>query len=246
MERLRRGAERLGIRLDSDQEVRFARYQALLLEWNQRVNLTRVVEYDAVQERHFLDSLSCLLAFGDLLAANPGLRLVDVGSGAGFPGLPLKIALPSLRLTLLDSLGKRTTFLRALTRDLGLEDVEVVTGRAEDVAHQPAYREQFDVAVARALAPLAVLLELALPFVPPGGRLVAPRKGDLEAELTTACPAAERLGGGAARLLPVELPGLADGRALVALDKLRPTPPQYPRRAGVPGRRPLGTGQIGA
>src|SRR5439155_26226522 len=133
---------RLGLRLDAAQEGRFARYHALLVEWNRRVNLTRVVEYEAVQERHFLDSLSCLLGFRDLLEREPAPRLIDVGSGAGFPGLPLKIAIPSLRLILLDSLSKRVAFLRALIRELGLQDVEVVAARAEDAARLPQYRER--------------------------------------------------------------------------------------------------------
>ncbi len=239
MERLRAGAHRLGLALSDEQLAQFQRYYELLVQENQRVNITRVVEYEAVQERHFLDSLTCLLALGDLLRDSAGLRLIDVGSGAGFPGLPLKIALPTLELTLLDALGKRVAFLERLVGTLGLRDVQIVAARAEDAAHRPEHRERYDVATARALAKLPVLLELCLPFVRVGGRLVAPRKGELEAELRQAAGALRELGGGNARLVPVTLPGLDDGRALFVADKERPTPARYPRRAGVPERRPL-------
>jgi 16S rRNA (guanine527-N7)-methyltransferase len=239
MERLRDGAATLGVALTPPQLDQFERYYALLVEGNRRVNLTRIVAYDDVQTLHFLDSLSCWQALRDLAAANAGLRVIDVGSGAGFPGVPLKIAFPALRLTLLDSLHKRTTFLERLVAELRLDEVEVLTARAEDAARLPNHRDAYDAALARALAPLPVLLELCLPFVRVGGRLVAQRRGGLEAEMASSAAVLKTLGGDAPRIIPVDLPGLRDGRALVTFDKARHTSQQYPRRAGVPERRPL-------
>ena len=238
MERLRSGAEALGVHLDPAQLARFERYHELLLAGNQRTNLTRITDYDAVQVRHFLDSLSCVLALDDRERRR---RVVDVGSGAGFPGIPLKIVFPAWRLTLVDSVGKRTAFLHDLVNGLELEGVRIVTARAEDAAHQPALRGRFDLALARALAPLPVLLELCLPFLRVGGRLIALRKGDLGAEIEAARPALAALGGGVPRLVPVDLEGLQDGRALVVVEQARLSEHRYPRRAGTPERQPLGS-----
>jgi 16S rRNA (guanine527-N7)-methyltransferase len=242
MDRLVAGAAALGLPLSDAQRARFARYQALLLDWNTRLNLTAIVEPAAVERLHFLDSLTCalpLLARWGTAAAIPPLRVIDVGSGAGFPGLPLKLALPQLRLTLLEATGKKAAFLAHVVAELELDGVTVVAERAEVAAHQAVHREAYDVALARALATLPVLLELTLPFLRVGGLLVAPRKGDLAGELARAALALRELGGAARPPQPIALPELADGRALVLVDKVAPTPAAYPRRPGLPAKRPL-------
>jgi len=242
VEILAAGAAALGLPLSAAQCEAFARYRERLLAWNRRVNLTAIVEPAEVETRHFLDSLTCalpLLAQWGGAARVPSLRCVDVGSGGGFPGLPLKLALPQLHVTLLEATAKKADFLTYLVADLRLEDVDVVGARAEALAQSPAYRESYDVAFARALAPLPTLLELTLPFLRPGGLLVAPRKGHVEADVASATRAVDTLGGGPRTCVPVTVPRLADGRVLVVVDKVGPTPPGYPRRAGIPAKRPL-------
>jgi len=235
MEPLVANAAALGIHLTPEQVRLFAIYQAELLDWNQRANLTAITDPREVQVKHFADSLACLLAFPE-----PGpLWVIDVGTGAGFPGVPLKIVRPELRLTLLDSTRKKTLFLEHLVQVLALADVVVLTGRAEEVGRDPAQRETHDVATSRAVAKLAALAELCLPLVRVGGRMIAQKKAGIDAELRAAGRAITVLGG---RLLPVQtyrLPDLAEPRWLVVVEKIRPTPPQYPRRVGVPTKKPL-------
>jgi 16S rRNA (guanine527-N7)-methyltransferase len=236
------GASALGLALGPAQVEAFVRYREYLLCWNRRVNLTAIVAPEAVEVLHFLDSLTCALPllqrWGEGTAIPP-LRCIDVGSGAGFPGLPLKIALPQLQMVLLEATAKKAAFLTAIVAELGLSGVEVVAERAEAFAHVPAHREAYDAAFARALAPLPTLFELTLPFLRLGGLLVAPRKGDVAAELAAAAYACEVLGGGAPAVVPVTVPPLADGRVLVVVEKARRTPPAYPRRPGLPAKRPL-------
>jgi 16S rRNA (guanine527-N7)-methyltransferase len=203
------------------------------------VNLTAIVDPTEIERRHFLDSLSCLAGCADLLAERPDARLVDVGSGAGFPGLPLKIVRPALRLTLVESVGRKARFLEHLLTLLNLPDVEVVTARAEDLAQNERYRERFDLGVSRAVARLPALLELTLPFLGIGGRLVAPRRGDLAAQQVEAERAVAALGG---RFRPAVRFGdgsIGGQYGLVLVDKVGPTPAAYPRRAGRPVKRPL-------
>ncbi len=229
-------AEALGIRLTPEQLRQFAVYQSELLGWNTRVNLTAITDPFEVQVKHFADSLSCLLA---LPSALHPVRLVDVGTGAGFPGLPLKIACPEIDLALLDSIRKKTVFLEHLTRVLGLTGVEVLTGRAEELGRDPSRRESYDVVTSRAVAELCTLVELCLPLTRVGGRLIAQKKDGIDDELRAADRAISILGG---RLLPLrryQLPGLTEPRLLVVVEKVVLTPPQYPRRAGVPEKRPL-------
>jgi 16S rRNA (guanine527-N7)-methyltransferase len=232
-------ATRLGVQLDAGQLARFERYRELLLEWNLRFNLTAVREPDAVEQRHFVDSLTCLLGMQDLLVLHPTARLLDVGSGGGFPGLPLKIACPDLRLTLLDSVRKKTHFLEQVIAELGVENVDVVTARAEDQARTELFREAYDLVVTRALAPLPVLLELCLPFLKVGGRLVAPRRGDLSTDQDAASGVVQVLGGRFRPPIRVKVGEYLDGYGLTIVDKVAPTPAIYPRRAGVPAKRPL-------
>jgi len=235
MDRLISGAQRLGINLTSMQVELFRQYYDELVQWNRRLNLTSVVDYEDVQTRHFLDSLTVASLIDDKSS-----RVIDIGSGAGFPGLPLKIALPGMELTLVESVKKKAAFLDHLVGCLGLADVVVVAERAETLAHDDRYRERYDVAVARGVARLPTLAELALPLCAIGGRFVAMKKGDIGDEVAGASKAVEVLGG---RLREVQVVGLAEftgeARSLVIIDKVSATPDRYPRRAGMPRKRPL-------
>jgi 16S rRNA (guanine527-N7)-methyltransferase len=235
------GAAALDLSLDSEQLSRFARLRDLLLDWNTRVNLTAITSPVEVVTRHFLDSLTCALALSTEERARP-LRLLDVGSGAGFPGLPLAIAFPHWQVTLLEATGKKTRFQEAVIAELGLTNAHALNGRAEELAHAKAHRGRYDVVTARAVAALPTLLEYCAPFVRVGGVVIAPKKGELAQEEEAGARAAEALG---ALLLPpiaITIPGLADeGRALLVARQQRPCPPHYPRVGGAPQKRPLGS-----
>ena len=233
-ELLTSGAKALGIHLTETQTQQFVRYYAELARWNERANLTAITDWEAVQSRHFLDSLSAIQALpAEMLKS---ASFIDVGSGGGFPGVPLKLAFPGMRGTLLDSTAKKTAFLAHACEEL--EDMSVRTGRAETLAHENGLRESFDIAFARAVAEVAALAELTLPFVRVGGLVVLHKKADITDELGRAEYAIETLGGNLRDVLPVTLSGLED-RALVVLEKRRPTPTRYPRRPGMPVKRPL-------
>ena len=234
---LSRGAAELGLTLSSRQMKQFGTYHAELAAWNQRVNLTAITEHRQVQVRHFLDSLTVLLALPGELPST--FRLVDIGTGAGFPGLPLKLVLPDIHLFLVESAAKKAQFLEHLVEALGLCGVEVLTGRAEQLAHRDDLRESFDLAVSRGLARLPTLLEYTLPFCRVGGRVALLKHGGIEQELAGAARALDVLGGRLDRTYPVQVTGLTDNRVVVAVDKVRSTPPGYPRRPGMPGKRPL-------
>jgi 16S rRNA (guanine527-N7)-methyltransferase len=236
---LRDGALALGLPLDDTQLALFARYRDELLDWNTRVNLTAITDPAQVLARHFLDALTVVLALPPHARAWPP-RVLDVGAGAGLPGLALKIALPHWEVTELDSVGKKTAFVAHVVDVLGLHGATVLTGRAEDLARRPAYRERYDLVLARALAPLRVLAEYTLPFCRVGGLTIALKKGDITDELVEGRRAAGRLGGRIGE--PIRVPpltDLGDDRVLVPLHKTRPTPPQFPRAAGTPAKRPL-------
>lgn len=232
-------ARPLGIVLQAQQLMRFRRYYEELLDWNARVNLTRIVEWPAVQIQHFLDSLTCVLVLPSA-AADPGYSIVDVGAGAGFPGLPLKIVLPHARLSLVESVAKKTAFLRHVVQVLELGRVEVVTARAEAVGRDPLHREAYDLAVSRAVADLSTLAEYCLPLVRVGGLWVASKGQDVEGEVAAARGALETLGGRLHQVRRVQLPGLEGPRHLVVVEKTAATPERYPRRPGIPAKRPLG------
>ncbi len=226
------GARAFGVELGRAQQDAFECFYREMIAWNARVNLTTITERDEVIVKHWLDSLSVA---PHVRAAR---RLVDVGAGAGFPGLPLKIVLPHLQLTLLEATGKKIAFLRHIIARLDLRDTMAIHARAEDLARQPAHRERYDAAVARAVADLVVLLEYALPFVRVGGVFVALKGSEVEPEIRAAARALDVLGGRVREVVPVRLPGL-EPRHLVIVEKMAATPAMYPRRAGVPAHKPL-------
>ncbi|MBI2886685.1 MAG: 16S rRNA (guanine(527)-N(7))-methyltransferase RsmG [Chloroflexi bacterium] len=228
------GARRLGLALTEAHLSQFRRYYRALVSWNRRANLTAITEYGDVLIRHFLDSLTVTLAI-----EGHSLRLLDVGSGAGFPGVPLRLALPQLQVTLLEATEKKTAFLRHLRLPLELPDLAVVTGRVEQVAHDPAHRESYDLVVSRGVDSMATLAEYQLPFCRVGGRAVAMKKGDIAAEVGQAQRAMALLGGRLLDIVSVPLPQLPDQRCLVVVEKVSPTPDRYPRRPGMPAKRPL-------
>jgi len=236
---LEQGSRCLGLSLGQGQLGLFRRYYQELLAWNERVNLTAIVEWEAVQVQHFLDSLTCALVLPAEATHSP-YAIVDVGAGAGFPSLPLKILFPQARLTLVESIQKKAAFLRQVVQRLGLGDVEVLPARAEEAGRCPAHREAYDLAVSRAVAALPTLAEYCLPFVRLGGLFVAPKGREVEEEVKAAGRALEELGGRLREVRPVELPGLEGPRHLVVVEKIRPTPERYPRRPGIPAKRPLG------
>lgn len=241
MEAFRQNVQSMfGIRLTNAQMDAFKHYEQELLDWNAHFNLTAIRDPESIRTKHFLDSLTCLLAFRD----NPPNRLADIGTGAGFPGIPLKILLPAMRLTLVESVGKKADFCRHVVQTLKLEGVEVVQARAEEIGQMPAYRERFDWAVARAVANLPVLLEYLLPLVRVGGKILA-QKGESGPVETHASEHAMRmLGGRMKQLIPIQLPGVVEDRYLVVVDKVAATPMQYPRRPGLPAKQPLADSKV--
>jgi 16S rRNA (guanine527-N7)-methyltransferase len=224
----------LNLELTTDQLAAFETYAGELVRANQEFNLTAITDAAGIQVKHFLDSLSIL----SVLPAGPA-DVVDVGTGAGFPGLPLKIARPELRLTLAEATGKKASFCQALVQRLGLRDVTVLKARAEELGQDPAHRERYDWALARAVAEMPVLAEYLLPLARVGGHALAQKGEDAPAEAEAAQGAIHKLGGELEQLAPVALPGLAEPRYLVVLKKVAATPPAYPRRAGMPEKRPL-------
>ena len=238
MDTLAAGARALlNLELTPAQLAAFQAYAGGLRAWNQKFNLTAITDMDGIQVKHFLDSLSTLKALPPGLAR---ARVVDVGTGAGFPGLALKIICPDIRLTLVEATGKKIQFCQAMVEQLNLTGVTLVKARAEEVGRDPAHREQYDWALARAVAELPVLAEYLLPLVRRGGFCLA-QKGDgalLEAQAAEG--ALRRLGGQLKQVVPVELPGVVETRYLVVLEKIAATPEAYPRRPGVPSKNPLG------
>jgi 16S rRNA (guanine527-N7)-methyltransferase len=239
---LARGAAALGIALDERQLGQFARFRELLLEWNERVNLTSITDPGEVVTRHLLDSLTCVLAL-PVDARRKPLKLLDVGSGAGFPGLALAVAFPRWRVTSLEATGKKVRFQQVVIEAMELGNTRAVAGRAEELGRKPDWRARFDVVTARALAALPTLLEYCAPFVRVGATIVAPKKGELAEEIAAGARAAGLLGAQLLPPVPVGMPPLDDGRVLLVARQKRPCPSQYPRAAGAPVKRPLGSGQ---
>jgi 16S rRNA (guanine527-N7)-methyltransferase len=226
----------LGLELSADQQQAFERYAQELIRWNEtRVNLTAITDPLAIEMRHFLDSLSVLRA----VPLPPHTRVIDVGAGAGFPGLPLRIACPSIQLSLLEATGKKITFLEHIVKTLNLSNVKLINLRAEEAGQQAAYREQYDVVLARAVAHLPILVEYLLPLCRIGGRCVALKGESAATEVGAAEHALKLLGGRMAQLTPVELPHVAETHYLIVIEKIAATPPHYPRRPGIPSKKPL-------
>lgn len=230
------GAQQFNLTLTAAQLDAFEIYSGELITWNQRVNLTRIIEPTEIVVKHFLDSLSVCLALATL---PPNFSLIDVGAGAGFPGLPLKIALPRLKLTLLESTAKKTRFLEHMVGLLNLPGVTVLTARAEDAGQQPAHREQYNVAVARAVSALPALAEYTLPLVKVGGLVIAQKGQEPADEVEAAAGALDILGGRLRQVLPVKVPALDEARHLVIMEKIHATPRLYPRRPGLPAKKPI-------
>lgn len=223
----------------SDRQVsRFEQYADLLLDWNQRINLTAITDRDEVFVRHFLDSLTLVPIVEDSLGLS-SLRCIDVGSGGGLPGIALAIVRPQWQITLLDSTRKKVNVLETFIDELALDNVTAVWGRAEEIADQPAHREQYDVAVARAVAELRELVEYCLPFVRPDGLMIAPKGTDIDEEVAAAEHALEVLGGSLLDVVPIQVPTLNEPQSVVIVQKTTSTPKKYPRRPGRPGKRPL-------
>jgi 16S rRNA (guanine527-N7)-methyltransferase len=239
MKRLIEGAGKLGIKLNARQVKQFELYYQELIEWNKKVNLTAVTDYSSVQVKHFLDSLTITLALPGKEVVRPDFNIIDIGTGAGFPGLPLKILFPQPRLVLLEPTTKKTAFLQYIIRRLDLGNVEVLNTRAEEAAHLPLYREQFALVLSRAVASLPTLVELTLPFCQIGERFIAQKKGEIDLEINGAKKAIAALGGKLNQIKKIELEEFRDARYLVIIDKICPTPGKYPRRPGLPRRRPI-------
>jgi 16S rRNA (guanine527-N7)-methyltransferase len=236
MEKLAREAQSLfNVHLTTQQVAALVTYEKELIEWNQKFNLTAIRDTDSIRTKHFLDSLSCVLAW----KAVPPHHLVDVGTGAGFPGIPLKILYPKLKLTLVESVGKKAMFCQHMVGVLGLEHVDVIQARAEDLGQNLKHRERYDWAVARAVANLNVLSEYLIPLVKVGGSILAQKGESGPAEAQSAERVMELLGGKLKQLIPVNLPGVADDRYLVVVEKVAATPPKYPRKPGIPMKMPL-------
>ena len=237
MRYLAEGAEKLGIALDTLKNEQLEIYFRELVEWNKDINLTAITDSEGVQVKHFLDSLTMVPLIKE--KSSGSFSIIDVGTGAGFPGIPLKIAMPEIKVTLLEATAKKVLFLEHIIKELKLVDIEVITGRAEEAAQKPEYREKFDIVVARAVAELAVLAELTLPFCAVGGYLIAQKKGDIQVELEKSLNAIEMLGGRLSSIEKIRLEGLEDMRYLVVIDKVKSTPEKYPRRPGMPEKRPI-------
>lgn len=234
-ERLIAGAEQLHVNLTERQVMQFMNFREVLLERNQSVNLTAIREPEEVITKHFLDSL-CVFATG---AVKSGMRVLDVGTGGGFPGIPMKIADPSLQIDLLDSLKKRLVFLEEVIESNQWTDIATLHGRAEDFARKPEYREQYDLVVSRAVARLAILLEYCLPYVQVGGVFLALKGPLLDEEVDEAKKALQILGGKIDKIVEISIPYTELSHRILVIRKIKPTPKRYPRQAGKPRKEPI-------
>ena len=234
-EELAKAAAEYGINLSATQMEQYNRYFELLVEWNEKINLTAITEPKEVAIKHMIDSIT---AYDENLFKD-GTTVIDVGTGAGFPGLPLKIFCPEIKLTLMDSLNKRIKFLQTVVEELGLKDVECVHARAEEGARNKKYRESFDIAVSRAVARLPILCEYCLPFVKKGGHFIALKGMQYHDEADEAAKAIKVMGGSKTEIRPVKLPELDDKRAVITITKTMPTPKAYPRKAGTSTKNPI-------
>lgn len=237
MIQLQKQAQEIGIILTEKQIAQFQTYYDRLIETNKVMNLTAITELEEVISKHFIDSLLLIQAYPDI--AGQKLKVLDLGTGAGFPGIPLKIAFPSLQITLMDSLNKRVKFLKSVIDELKLCDIEAVHGRAEEAARNTTYREQFDLCVSRAVANLATLSEYTLPFVKIGGICIPYKAAGVEEEVDTAKKAIQILGGKLTTVKKVALPETEIERSFILIDKVKKTPKTYPRKPGTASKEPI-------
>ncbi len=234
-EKFEKGLEDLGITLSEKQIGQFLKYYEILVEWNSFMNLTGITEFEEVITKHFLDSLAVVKVCDPASAGS----VIDIGTGAGFPGLPLKIAFPHLEVVLLDSLNKRIKFLNEVILQLGLDGIRTIHGRAEDFARDQNYRESFDLCVSRAVANLSSLSEYCLPYTALGGRFISYKSGKIDEELAEAEKAIRVLGGEVENVVKFNLADTDMERSFVVIEKKRHTPKAYPRKAGLPGKEPI-------
>lgn len=234
MEELVKGLEKWNINISFEQIEKFEKYYSLLIEWNERMNLTSIIDKKEVQCKHFLDSLA-LIKYMDIREK----KIIDVGTGAGFPGIPLKIMCEDTEIVLLDSLAKRLNFLNAIISELGLRGISTVHGRAEDLAHDKAFREKFDISTSRAVANLSTLSEYCLPFVKINGTFIAYKSGSVDEEITNSEKAIRIMGGKLFGVEKFSLPDSEYDRSLVFINKEKASPKSYPRKAGVPSKTPI-------
>ena len=225
----------LGIILTDTQKEQFDKFYELLVEWNKVMNLTGITDYEEVNEKHFVDSVSLVKAI-DIKKVD---TVIDIGTGAGFPGIPLKIAFPHLKVVLLDSLNKRINFLNEVINELGLTEIKTIHWRAEDYAKQAEYREQFDVCVSRAVANLSTLSEYCIPYVKVGGMFIPYKSGEIDEEVQQAKKAIHILGGKLDEVIKFQLPDTEINRSFVKINKIQNTTKKYPRKAGLPAKEPL-------
>ncbi len=216
------------------QKEQFVKYYELLISRNKEVNLTSIIQHDEVIDKHFIDSLSIVRAI-----ELKNQKIIDIGTGAGFPGIPIKIVYPNTRITLLDSLQKRVHFLEEVRDELELENIEIIHGRAEDFGKKEEYREQYDISVSRAVANLTVLSEMCIPFVKTGGKFISYKAESADTEVESARKAISLLGGEYSKTVSLVLPMTEYGRKLIVIDKCKKTDIKYPRKAGIPMKRPL-------
>lgn len=231
------GLTEVGITLSEHQMNQFYEYYQQLIEWNKVMNLTAITELEEVVSKHFIDSMTLIKAVADI--GEKVVSVIDVGTGAGFPGIPLKIAFPNLNITLLDSLNKRIKFLDGVIEQLGLEKITTIHGRAEDFGKNPEYREQFDFCVSRAVANAATLSEYCLPFVKVGGSFIPYKSGKIDEELEAGKKAIQTFGGTIKAVVRFQLESADADRALVVIQKTAKTPKKYPRKAGMPSKEPI-------
>ncbi len=232
---LQQGAEELGLSLKDHQVEQLLKYKNILLEWNEKINLTAIRDEQEIMIKHFLDSLSCTT----IPYLKENAKVIDVGTGAGFPGIPILIYYPHILLTLLDSLNKRIHFLKEVCSSIGLSNIRFEHGRAEDYGKDHLFREQYDIAVARAVAELNVLCEYCLPFVKVGGYFICQKGPNIEEEMQRSKKAIEQLGGKCIEIKKIKLPFLNIVHSIMIIEKTRQTPTKFPRRAGIPNKKPL-------
>lgn len=235
MNGLKEDALNFGIHLSDEQLSQFYTYYQMLIEWNEKINLTAITDFDEVIKKHFLDSLS----IGRILNQDTDVSILDIGTGAGFPGIPIKISFPNTEITLMDSLNKRVNFLNEVIDTLGLEKIKALHGRAEDFAKKDMFRESFDLCVSRAVANLSSLSEFCLPYVKVGGKFISYKSEKAMEELDVSKKAITILGGGNVTCDEFVLPGTDFNRTFVMIHKIKETPGKYPRKAGTPVKQPL-------